>query len=80
MTRAVNDGRVEQDEGEPVIDGVTFIANGTDPPLACIDGEEPDGCAEADHDGPLNTAPIPRGEVCFVVGWVRQASSCSRSS
>jgi hypothetical protein len=70
MVREVSEGVVERGEGEPVVDGVTWYANGNEPPLACIDGEEPDSCVEVTYSLPLMMAPLPRGDAYLVVGCV----------
>jgi len=70
MVRDVSVGVVERGEGQPVVDGVTWYANGGDPPLACIDGEEPDGCVEIEQGIPLRVALIPRGDTYLVVGCI----------
>ncbi|HEX7133183.1 MAG TPA: hypothetical protein VF228_11440 [Iamia sp.] len=70
MVREVNADAVARGESQPVVDGVTWYGNGNDPPVACIDGEEPDGCVEFGGSNPLTVAWIPRDGTYLVVGCI----------
>lgn len=72
MVHEVSDGVIERGEAEPVVDGITFHREPGADPLACLDGQEPDGCATADRYGPLVMAPIPQDGTYVVVGCISQ--------
>jgi hypothetical protein len=58
---------------EPVLNGITFHRPGPGgDAVACLDGQEPAGCANADRYGPLVMAPIPQDDVFTVVGCISQ--------
>lgn len=71
MVHAATSRIIDGGEAEPMVDGVSIHRAG-DRVVACLDGEEPEGCGNVDHYGPLVMAPIPVGEGSTVVGCISQ--------
>jgi hypothetical protein len=56
-------------DAERLVDGISLHTEG-DARLACVDGQEPVGCAPASGYGPMLVATIPRDGTYLVVGCV----------
>jgi hypothetical protein len=63
---------IEEGTAEPWVDGVTIHRPTDGDALACIDGEEPDGCAIVATPGPMILATIPDDGAFLVVGCIHR--------
>lgn len=63
---------IEEGVAEPWVDGVTIHRPPDGDTLACIDGEEPDGCAIVATPGPMILATIPHEDAFLVVGCIHR--------
>lgn len=70
MVEEVSITSIREGDAESLAEGITLYSPTSGELLACIDGREPEGCASADHYGPMVMAPIPEGSTYVIAGCI----------